>query len=152
MICNNNNNNDNNTMKHNEMNDDDDMYRQRRELYAQANMLMRKSAKDNLFRAYCTSFYIAPLWVKFKKDSRGKLQVAYNDCMRILLKKTRWCSASDLFCKARVQSFPALMKNVMYKCICRLDNSHIIIMLLTNTRLTEVRYWSSMRKYYNCVF
>ncbi len=43
--------------------------------------------KINLFRAYCTSFYTAPLWVKFKKDSQGKLQVAYNDCMRILLKK-----------------------------------------------------------------
>ncbi len=93
--------------------------------------------KINLFRAYCTSFYTAPLWFKFKKESLCKLQVAYNDCMRILLKKTRCCSASYLFCKARVQSFPALMRNLMYKCICRLDNSrNTIIMLLTNPRLT----------------
>ncbi len=41
--------------------------------------------KIDLFRAYCTSFYTAPLWFKFKKES--KLQVAYDDCMRILLKK-----------------------------------------------------------------
>ncbi len=144
----------------NEMSDDDDMYRQRRKLYAQANMLVRKfymcsdEVKINLFRAYCTSFYTAPLWFKFKKESLCKLQVAYNDCMRILLKKTRWCSASDLFCKARVQSFPALMRNLMYKLICRLDNSrNTIIMLLTNPRLTEVRYQSSMRKYWhNCLF
>ncbi len=82
-----------------------------------------------------------------------KLQVAYNDCMRILLKKPRWFSASDLFCKARVQSFPALMRNLMYKFICRLDNSrNTIIMLLTNPRLTEVRYQSSMRKYWHNVF
>ncbi len=31
-------------------------------------------------------FYTAPLWVKFKKESRCQLQVVYNDCMRILLK------------------------------------------------------------------
>ncbi len=31
------------------------------------------------------------------------------------------------------------MINLMYKCICRLDNSrYTIIMLLTNPRLTEV--------------
>ncbi len=144
----------------NETSDDDDMYRQRRKLYAQANMLVRKfymcsdEVKINLFRAYCTSFYTAPLWFKFKKESLCKLQVAYNDCMRILLKKPRWCSASDLFCKARVQSFPALMRNLMYTFICRLDNSrNTIIMLLTNPRLTEVRYQSSMRKYWhNCLF
>ncbi len=145
----------------NEMSDDDDdMYRQRRKLYAQANILVRKfymcsdEVKINLFRAYCTSFYTAHLWFKFKKESLCKLQVAYNDCMRILLKKPRWCIASYLFCKARVQSFPALMRNLMYKCICRLDNSrNTIIMLLTNPRLTEVRYQSSMRKYWhNCLF
>lgn len=54
----------------------------------------------NLFRANCTSFYTAPLWVKFKKESLCKLQVACSDCMRILLKKPSWSSASDLFCKA----------------------------------------------------
>ncbi len=59
--------------------------------------------KINLFRAYCTSFYTAPLWFKFKKESLCTLQVAYNDSMRILLKKTRWCIVSDLFCKARFQ-------------------------------------------------
>ncbi len=71
--------------------DDDDMYRQRHKRYAQANILVRKfymcsdEVKIDLFRAYCTSFYTAPLWFKFKKES--KLQVAYDDCMRILLKK-----------------------------------------------------------------
>ncbi len=44
--------------------------------------------------------------------------------MRILLKKPRWSSATDLFCKARVQSFPALMRNLIYEFICRLDDTH----------------------------
>ncbi len=132
------------------MSDDDGMYKQRRKLYAQANMLVRKfymcsdQVQINLFRAYCTSFYTAPLWCKFKKESlwaSGCVQWLYEDPAE---KTTRWCSASDLFCKARVQSFPALMRNLIYKFICRLDNSHNnIIMLLTNPRLTEVRYQSS---------
>ena len=83
--------------------DDTDMYRQRRMLYAQANTLIRKfhycsdDVKVNLFRAYCTPIYTAPLWVNYKKESLRKLQVAYNDCLRILLKKPRGGSASKLF-------------------------------------------------------
>ncbi len=55
----------------NDMSDDDDMYKQRRKLYAQGNMLVRKfymcldQVQINLFRAYCTSLYTAPLWCKF---------------------------------------------------------------------------------------
>lgn len=55
--------------------DDDDMSRQRRMLYVQANMLVRKfhhcttDVKVNLFRAYCTPLYTASLWVKYKKES-----------------------------------------------------------------------------------
>ncbi len=53
----------------------DDIYRQCRKLYSQANMVVRKfymcsdQVKINLFIAYCTSFYTAPLWAKFKKES-----------------------------------------------------------------------------------
>ena len=63
--------------------DDEDMYRQRRMLYVQANMLGRKfhhcttDVKVNLFRAYCTPLYTAPLWVNYKRESLRKLQVAY---------------------------------------------------------------------------
>ena len=138
---------------------DDDMYRQCRMLYAQANMLARKfymcsdDVKIRLFQAYCTPLYTAPLWAKFKKTTIHKLQVAYNDCMRILLQKPRWCSASELFCKARVNTFQALLRNLMYKFIGRLDGSqHGIIKLLANPSKSVVRYQSHLWKYwYNCL-
>jgi len=38
-----------------------------------------------LFKAYCTTIYTAHLWSSYKKSSMQKLQVAYNDAMRILL-------------------------------------------------------------------
>lgn len=66
------------------MEDDADMYRNRRMLYVQANMLVRKfhhcsdDVKVSLFRAYCTPLYAAPSWVNYKKETMRKLQVAYN--------------------------------------------------------------------------
>ena len=88
----------------------------------------------------------APLWVKFKKASLQKLQVAYNDCLRILLRKPRWCSAtaSEMFCNARVNTFLALLRNLMYKCICRLNVSHnFVIMLLSNPCLSNINSFHS---------
>ena len=142
-----------------QLSDDDDLYRQRRILYAQANMLGRKfhscspEMKVNLFRAYCTPLYTAPLWVKFKKASMYKLQVAYNDCMRILLKKPRWSSASELFCSVRVYTFHALLRNLMYKFMCRLNDSmNSVIMLLCNPSLSSTRYQSAFWKHwYGCL-
>ncbi len=106
--------------------------------------------KINLFRAYCTSFILLLCGLSLRKRAyvnfRLRTMTVWGSCW----KKTR-CSASDLFCKAII---PCFNEKLIYKFICRLDNSHNnIIMLLTNPRLTEVRYQSSMRKYWhNCLF
>ncbi len=66
---------------------------------------------------------------------KKELQVAYSNVMETLLKKQKWSHASDLFYKARVQTFPALMRNLMYTFICRMDDSqNTIITLLSNPR------------------
>ena len=130
--------------------DDDDMLRQRRMLYAQANMLSRKffwcstDVKISLFKTYCTPLYTAPLWVYYKKTSFCKLKVAYNDCLRILLRKPRWTSASDLFCQTRISSFEALLRNLMYKFICRLNQSqNAIIKMISDPSRSMMRYVSN---------
>ena len=62
--------------------DDEDLYRQCRMLYAQANTLVRRfsqcsdSVKITLFRTYCTPLYTAPLWMRYKKASIQRLNVA----------------------------------------------------------------------------
>ena len=134
-----------------DMSDDDDMYRQRRMLYMQANMLRKKfyscseNVKTTLFRAYCTPLYTAPLWVKFKQASSKKLQVAYNDCMRILLGRPRCCSASEMFCGVGVVTFHALLRNLTYKFICRLNASkNRLIVVLTQPNFSSTRYGSSI--------
>ena len=109
--------------------------------------------KIQLFKAYCTPLYTAALWAKSKKASLQRLQVAYNDCFRILLKKPRSCSASGLFCNAGVRTFRALLRNLMYKFICRLNMSqNYIVILLTNPRYSTIRYQSPMWRYwYECL-
>ena len=93
-----------------DMNDDDDMYRQCCKLYAQANTIARKftfcstQVKVALFKAYCTPLYTAHLWSSYKKSSMQKLQVAYNDALRILLKVPRGVSASQMFVCAGVST------------------------------------------------
>ena len=142
-----------------QMTDDEDMYRQRRNLYAQANMLVRKfhyctdEVKITLFRAYCTPMYTAPLWVNYKRESYRKLWVAYNDCLRILMNKHRRTSASELFCESRIPSFEALLRNLMYKFMCRMEASqNDVIMLLTNPRRSSVRHRSLMwNHWYGCL-
>ena len=136
------------------MEDDADMYRQRR-----ANMLVRKfhycsdDVKVTLFRAYCTPLYAAPLWVSYKKETLRKLQVAYNDCLRILLKKPRSSSASKRFCDSGLSTLQALLRNLMFKFMFRLDESqNCIIMMLTTPSCSSIRYQSYLWKHwYGCL-
>ena len=98
----------------NDLSDDKDIYRQRRKLYAQANMLCRRFSmcsvpvKISLFRAYCTPLYTAHLWCRYKQGSIKKLTVAYNDSMRLLLRAPRSSSASQMFVSVGVP-IPALL-------------------------------------------
>ena len=112
-----------------------------------------ETVKVNLFKAYCTPMYAAPLWVNYKKETMRKLQVAYNDCLRILLNKPRSSSASKLFCDSGVRTLHALLRNLMYKFMCRLDGSkNRVIMTLANTRCSSVRYRSYLWKHwYECI-
>ena len=83
--------------------------------------------------------YSGPLWTKFKKSSIQMLQIAYNDGLHILLKKPRWSSASELFCRVGVNTFHALLRNLMHSFIFRLNGScNLIIRLLSNPGISTV--------------
>ena len=140
--------------------DDDDVQRQCCKLYAQANMLARKfhmcteDVKVSLFRAYCTPFYTAQLWCKYRTAKLKKLQVAYNDAFRILLKLPRWTSASSLFVTSNVPTFHAVLRNFMYKLMCRLlESKNKLIIALTDTKQSDTRYSSGLWKHWNrCLY
>jgi hypothetical protein len=109
--------------------DDMDINRQCRKLYAQGNTLLRKfhmctaDVKVGLFRTFCTPLYTAQIWWNYRMYSIRKLNVAYNDIMRLLLRLPRYHSASQLFANIGVPNFQAVIRNLIFKFFTRLNKS-----------------------------
>ena len=138
-----------------DLTDDSDIQRQCRKIYAQANMLLRKfslcsvNVKCALFRSYVTPLYTAHLWSNYKVKSMRKLRVAYNDAMRLLLRVPRWHSASQLFTSVGVPTCEALLRQLMYNFMKRLETSdNSIIVGLTNPTKSCYRVTSKLRKHW----
>ena len=95
----------------NSLTDDDDIARQKRFLYAQANVLARKfclccaSTKITLFQTYHDPMYTSSLWCKLKNLSLKSITIAYNNSFRILLILPSRCSASFMFATNYIKSF-----------------------------------------------
>ena len=71
--------------------------------------------------------------------------MAYNDSMRLLLKAPRSCSASQMFVNIGVPSCSAVIRNLIYRCMCRLSDSvNCIIAALTKFELSFVRLSSKI--------
>ena len=55
--------------------DDDDMARQRKQIYAQGNALVRKfymctgNVRMSLFKSYCSSLYTSSLWCNYRSGA-----------------------------------------------------------------------------------
>ena len=135
--------------------DDKDIYRQCRRLYAQGNTLIRKfhmctaDVKANLFRTYCTPLYTAHLWWNYRLYSIRRLNVAYNDIMRLLLRLPRYHSASQMFANINVPAFQAVVRNLIFKFICRLDKSeNVIIQGLVKVGKSDLRFISAIWRHW----
>ena len=71
--------------------------------------------------------------------------MAYNDALRILLKRPRWTSASELFVSAGVNTLQVVLRNVMHRFICWLNDSEnqnvvAIVNIYSDTRCTS-QFW-----------
>ncbi|XP_016534059.1 RNA-directed DNA polymerase from mobile element jockey-like [Poecilia formosa] len=140
-----------------DLTDDMDINRQRRLVYAQANMLLRKfrmcsvPVKVALFKAFCTPLYTAHLWRQYRQSTLQKLKVAYNDGMRLLLRMPRWTSASQLFIGVGVSTFHAVLRSLMYRFMGRLCvSTNNIILLLIDISRSSVRCKSKMWTHWRC--
>ena len=109
-----------------DLSDDLDVNRQIRKLYIQGNTLARKfstctpDTKCVLFQTHCSSLYVPQLWCKYKLSSMRKLHVAYNDCLRILLRIPRYLSATQMFTDLNLQGPKAVLRNYMFKFMNRI--------------------------------
>ncbi len=138
----------------NDLHDDKDIQRQCYKLYGQGNMLIRKfniytvDVKVSLFRTFCTPLYTAQLWWNHFDYSLNKLKVAYNDIMHMLLRlprSCRWHSASEIFVNVNVPTCQALVRNLIFKFMVRLEKStNLIIRGLVCPSVTDVIYRSKI--------
>ncbi len=77
-----------------------------------------------------------------------KLQVAYNDALRIVLKIQR-SSASEMFVSNNVPTFNAVLRNCMYRFMCRLIGSkNMIIVSMADVSKSDTRYTSCFWKHW----
>ncbi len=129
--------------------DDHDIFRQCRQLYAQGNILARKfymcseNVKKHLFRTYCSSLYTSQLWWNYKYVSIRKLYVAYNNAFRILMKLPRVCSASGMLAFNNVNSCQAIIRNLVYRFMNRVDNSDNTV--IKSVLSSDMRWQSRIR-------
>ena len=136
----------------NNLTDDDDIARQKRCLYAQANVLARKfclcniSTKIILFQAYCAPMYTSSLWCTFKKYSLKSITVAFNNSLRILLNLPSRCSASFMFATNYIKSFNERIRSSIFSLLCRLHQSDNILFI--NYLHTDIHFKSHLYSYW----
>ena len=128
--------------------DNENIYKQYRALRCiRSNVLCRKfskcsdSVKVYLFKSYCMSFYCSTLWFNYTKRTFNSLKVCYNNYLRMLMKLSKFCSASDMFVNCGLPSFGEFMRKSIYSFMLRINVSDNLIVknvcdkLLFNSKL-----------------
>ena len=139
----------------NDMSDDDDMMRQRRQLYAQGNVLSRRfhmcslEVKNVLFRTFCTPLFTCQSWSRYTARSLHKLYVAYNNAFRMMHHLPTYCSASEMFTVNRVPNCAAVIRNLTFKFMSRLGlSSNALVCSIIDSDLKFVSrirlHWMNM--------
>ncbi len=140
--------------------DDMDINRQCHKLYVQGNTLIRKfhmctaDVNVELFRTFCTPLYTAQIWWNYRLYGIRKFNLAYNHIMRLLLPPPSYHSASQLFANIGVTAFQAVLRNLVFKFITRLDKSdNVIIQGLIKIGESDLRFTSAIwRHWYKLLY
>ena len=102
-----------------------------------------------LFNTYCSPMYTAQLWWNHTVYSVHRLNVCYNNILRRLLRRPRYCSASGLFAECGRPPIPnckAVIRSLIYKFITCLNEStnDVILAILSS----DIRWTSRIRCYW----
>ena len=85
-------------------------------------------------------------WWNHTAYSFQRLNVCYNNILRRLLRRPRYCSASGLFAECGIPNGKAVIRNLIYKFITRLNEStnDVILAILSS----DIRWTSRIRHYW----
>ena len=130
--------------------DDLDIERQRKKIYAQGNSILRKfhmcsvEVKVMLFRSYCTPLYTAHLWTNYSKSTIKDFYIAYHNIMKLFIGFRKYDHNRPLCVKYNIPHGPALVRNLIYRFMCRLQESHNLVLCALNN--SDCQYESPLRK------
>ena len=100
--------------------DDDDINRQRRTLYMQGNVILRKfnmcfqEVKRTLFRAYSSPRYGVQLWWNYKKSALNRLHIAFHNILALFIGTSKYESTILLCTLYDVQCCQSVIRNMVY--------------------------------------
>ena len=103
-----------------DLSDDDDINRQRRTLYVQGNVILRKfnmcslEVKLTLFRAYCSPMYGVQLWWNYKKSALNRLHIAFHNILALFIGTSKYESTILLCTLYDVQCCQSVIRNMVY--------------------------------------
>ncbi len=132
-----------------DLNGDVDVARQCRQLYAHGNIILRQfhmcslDVKLKLFKTYCTPMYTSQMWWNYKKASINKLYFAYYNILKLFLDLSKYESTSTWCALMDVPSCAAVIRNLIFHFICRLNKSENV---LIKTILLSGKFYKSRIK------
>ena len=119
----------------NDLSDDLDILKQRRKLFVQGNTILRRfsmctiDVKLTLFQSYCSAMYLPQLWTNYKQVTINKLYIAYHNILKMFLGLSKREHTRPICATLNVKYCPALIRNYIYKFMCRLimsKNKYIV--------------------------
>ena len=130
-----------------------DIQRQRKKIYAQGNSILRKfhmcsvEVKTLLFRTYCTSLYTTHLWTKYTESTLRNFYTAYHNVMKLFIGLPKREHTRPICVSYDIPYGPALLRNLIYRFMCRLQESQNMILYIINQ--SDCQYDSPLRKKWN---
>lgn len=147
----------------NDLTDNHDIKRQCAKLYIQGNTILRKfymctvDVKLTLFRSFCMPMYGAHLWWNYTKSTINRLYISYHNIFKMFLGFSKFESTSLLCTVFNMQSCAAVIRNLIYKFMIRLEKStNSLITCVMNSSLlftSHIRkhWYALLYVHFNCV-
>ena len=113
-----------------DLSDDTDILRQRRCLSIQGNVLLCKfhmcsiGVRLALFRSFCSPMYTSQLWWNYKKCTMRRLLITYHNVFKMSIYMSKYESTSILCTVYNVLCCQAVIINLVYRFMCRLQASN----------------------------
>ena len=131
-----------------DLTDDTDILRQRRCLSIQGNVLLRKfhmcSIGVRLARvmSFCYPMYTSQLWWNYKKCNMKRLLITYHNVFKMSISMSK-CESNSLLCTVyNVLCCQAVIGNLVYRFICRLQasNNSLVMYIQSSSLVCTSRY------------